>query len=561
MILEGVKRRLCFEELTSNDDDLIWMKTKFFSIPLCFLAVFAACGQSRTYYVSSAGNDNKSGRSPRSSWQTLERVNRDAFRAGDAILFKAGDVWSGQLHPQGSGAPGKPIRIDRYGKGARPVINFGEAAGAGVKLINQEWWEIRNLDVTSGAPPRPGCGRQGIVALAAVPGSHAGHVVISNCYLHDIWGQLGGDGDFTGYNSAAIFAGPAMGRASAGGGGADDVLVENNRIERVDRCGIIIWRGRDNIIVRGNLMENLGGDGIMVNGCRRGVMEHNIAKRTCMRSGDPDLVIVGRSYNPHTAAMWLQNCAETVMQFNEVYDTGRQKGNGDGNAYDFDFSCTNCLAQYNYSRNNHGFLLIMNRAVGNTARYNISENDQTHLIQMHGAIAEGNRVCNNVFYVDYGTIDIDYYMGSQEIGDQDKARLGANFRNNIFYATGQGRFRTVYTYGSALERKYLDAVKLPPLAPGTLFQHNWYFGPWLNGLPDDPEMRQGDPMFVAPGSGGVGLATLAGYKLRPESPCIRAGMPVEGNGQRDFYGNPLPKDAVSFGVFEQPDAGSANRKK
>lgn len=353
-----------------------------------------------------------------------------------------------------------------------------------------------------------------------------------------------------------------MGRGGATGGRADDVLLVNNRIERVDRCGIIIWRGHDNITVRGNLMENLGGDGIMVNGCWRGVVERNVVKRTCMRSGDPDLVIVGRPYNPHTAAIWLQNCAGTVMQFNEVYDTGRQKGNGDGNAFDFDFSCTNCLAQYNYSRNNHGFLLIMNRAVGNIARYNISENDQTHLIQMHGTIAEGNLLYNNVFYVDYGTIDIDYYMGmQQEISDPEKARLGANFRNNIFYATGQGRFRTVYTYGSALERKYLDAVKLPPPAPGTLFERNWYFGPWLNGLPDDPERREGDPMFLAPGSGGVGLATLAGYKLRPDSPCLHAGMPIQDNGQRDFYGNPLPNGPVSFGVFEEPDSGRAHRKR
>jgi hypothetical protein len=203
----------------------------------------------------------------------------------------------------------------------------------------------------------------------------------------------------------------------------------------------------------------------------------------------------------------------------------------------------------------------MNRAVANTARYNISENDQTHLIQTHGTLSERNLVCNNVFYVDYGTIDMDYYMGDQEVSDDVKSQLGANFRNNIFYATGQGRFRNVYTFGSALERKYLDSVKLPHPAPGTLFEHNWYFGPWQNGLPDDPEARQGDPMFVAPGTGGVGLATLAGYKLRPGSPCVDTGMPIAGNGGRDFFGNPLATGAVSYGVDEKPDATSATRPK
>jgi Right handed beta helix region len=491
------------------------MKRTLSFLTLIVLMVLTAHGQSRTYYVSTDGNDSNSGRSAGAAWQTLERVNGITFQPGDAILLKAGEVWKGQLRPAGSGAAGKPIRIDRYGKGAMPVINIGEATGKRIQ-----------------------------------------HLVIRNCYIHDLWGQLGGDGDFTGYNSAGIFVGPAMGRRGAGGGaGADDVLVENNRIERVDRCGIIIWRGRENIVVRSNVMENLGGDGIMVNGCIRGLLERNVAKRTCMRSGDPDLVIVGR-YNPHTAAMWLQNCTDTVMQFNEVYDTGRQKGNGDGNAYDFDFNCTNCIVQYNYSRNNHGFLLIMNRAIGNVARYNISENDQTHLIQTHGTLAEGNLVHNNVFYVDYGTIDIDYYMGNQEVPDSVKSQLGANYRNNIFYATGQGRFRTVYTYGSALERKYLDAVKLPSPSPGTLFQHNWYFGPWLNGLPDDPEKKVGDPMFLAPGSGGIGLATLTGYQLRPDSPCIRTGLPIEGNARNDFFGNPLKAGAASYGVFEAPVSGA-----
>jgi parallel beta-helix repeat protein len=537
------------------------VKTFLAGLAFSLATLFAAQAQAHTYYVSSIGNDDNTGRSKKSAWKTVVRVNRDAFQAGDSILFNAGGVWNGQLHPLGSGAPGKPIRIDRYGDGAMPVINFGEATGGGLKLTNQEWWVIQNIEVTSGAPPRPGAGRQGIVALADGPNGHTGHLVISNCYVHDIWGQLGGSGDFTGYNSSAIYAGPALGNRNAPRDGADDVLIVNNRIERVDRCGIILSRARDNIVVRGNQMENLGGDGIFVNGCRRGLLEHNIAKRTCMRSGDPDLVIVGRPYNPHTAAMWLQNCFETVMQFNEVYDTGRQKGNGDGNAYDFDFDCTNCLVQYNYSRNNHGFLLIMNRAVANTARYNISENDQTHLIQTHGTLSERNLVCNNVFYVDYGTIDMDYYMGDQEVSDDVKSQLGANFRNNIFYATGQGRFRNVYTFGSALERKYLDSVKLPHPAPGTLFEHNWYFGPWLNGLPDDPEARQGDPMFVAPGTGGVGLATLAGYKLRPGSPCVDTGMPIAGNGGRDFFGNPLATGAVSYGVDEKPDATSATRPK
>jgi Right handed beta helix region len=515
------------------------------------------------YYVSSAGDDSHSGQSQKSAWKTLDRVNRDAFQPGDAIFFRAGDAWNGQLHPSGSGAPGKPIRLDRFGKGPLPVINLGDISGAAVRLTNQEWWEIRNLEVTSGAPPEPGKGRQGIVALAEGRGGFARHIVIADCYIHDLWGQLGGDGNLTGYNSAAIFVGPAMGggggRGNAGGASADYILVQSNRIERVDRCGIIVLRAHTNIVVRGNFMENLGGDGIFVSGCQHGLIEGNIAMRTCMQTGDTNIALTNR-YNPHSAAMWLQNCNDTIMQFNEVYDTGRQKGNGDGEAYDFDFNCTNCICQYNYSRNNHGLLLIMNRAIRNIARYNISENDQSHLVEMHGTIAEGNVVNNNVFYIDYGLADITYYLGMSEIDDAAKALMGANFFNNIFYATGQGRFRTVYTYGSALDRHYMENVKLPSPAPGTLLHHNWYFGPWLNGLPVDPEKQTGDPLFLAPGTGGVGIATLGGYQLRPGSPCLGTGLPVADNGQRDFFGNPLKPGAASFGACEKPVSTAAHEK-
>jgi hypothetical protein len=177
---------------------------------------------------------------------------------------------------------------------------------------------------------------------------------------------------------------------------------------------------------------------------------------------------------------------------------------------------------------------------------------------MQGSIADRNLIYNNVFYVDYGTIDLDFYMGGREINDQAKSQLGAYLRNNIFYATGQGRFRTVYTYGSALERQYMDKVKLPHPAPGTLFHHNLYFGPWLNGLPDDPEKMEGDPMFVAPGTGGIGRETLTGYKLRPESPFINKGMLIAMNGNRDFFGNPLNDGAPDFGAFEQIGSGAVN---
>jgi len=412
------------------------------------------------------------------------------------------------------------------------------------------------MEVTSGERHELGIGRQGIVAIAR--GQSVEHIVIRNCYIHDIWGQLGGNGEFLNYNSSAILVQVQSERGMNNANTTlNDVLIERNRIERVDKCGIVVRGCRNNMVVRHNYMENLGGDGIFCGGSgsniiHQGLIEYNEVRRSCLRSGYLDLA-GGETWWPHTAAIWIQNAFETVMQFNEVYDTGRQPGNGDGFAYDFDFNCVRCVAQYNYSRNNAGFMLIMNRTFENVTRYNISQNDQTHLIQLHGDISERNIFYNNVFYIDYGTVDLDFFLG--DYGTGDKNRVGASFINNIFYAAGQSHFRTAYTTGFVLERKFDEETKVPTGTPESFFYNNCYFGPWKNGIPDDPQKIVADPMFVAPGTGGNGLSTLCGYMLRETSPAINAGMFIPMNGGRDFFGNPVNDGSPDIGAYEQIGSG------
>ena len=511
--------------------------------------------QSKTYFVSPDGNDRASGLSIKDAWKTIERVNQVVFQPGDKLHFKSGGVWNGQLRPQGSGEPGKPITMSGYGGIARPVINLGKAEGAAIKLENQSWWEIDGMEVTSGAPPELGIGRQGIVAVAQGENQHVEHIIIRNCYVHDLWGQLGGDNPEIGRSVAILVQTMNTGGSGSGVGGnlnatINDVLIEYNRIERVDKCGINVRGCRNNMVVRHNYMENLGGDGIICSGCYRGIIEYNVAKRTCLRTGYLDLV-GGESWWPHTAAIWIASAEETIMQFNEAYDTGRQPGNGDGFSYDFDYNCVRCIAQYNYSKNNAGFMLVMNRTFENVTRYNISQNDQTHLIQIHGDFTERNLFYNNVFYIDYGTVDIDFYGG----GD-NKTNKGASFINNIFYASGQSHFRTVYTAGDVLKRSFDEETKVPTGTPDAWFYNNIYFGPWKNGIPDDPKKIVADPLFVAPGSGtDEGLASVCGYILREGSPAINAGIFVPNNGGRDYFGNPVEDGKPDIGAFEQIGSG------
>lgn len=507
--------------------------------------------QSRSYYISPEGSDNNSGLSRNASWASIERVNRATFKPGDAIFFKKDGYWKGQLRPQGNGEQGKPITIGSYGKGSKPVINIGDSTGTGIQLINQSWWEIEGIEITSGAPPQLGVKRQGIVATVEGEGQHMEHIVIRGCYIHDIWGQVGGRA-----TSIAIQVGK-LGRRTPDCY-ANDILVENNRIERFDKVGIRIT-GDSSIVVRGNYMENLGGDGIIVGNAFKGLVEFNVADRTCLRSGDPDLEKGGETWWNPTAAIWLYGCTETVMQFNEVYNTGRQPFNGDGNAYDFDFNCKKCILQYNYSAYNlGGWLLIMERTSDNIARYNISQNDEIHLVEMRGPARDGNLIYNNLFYVDHGTLYIDYFGGKED--EKDSVEFVPNYRNNIFYATGQGRFRTINTNSKEFEKAkhnnrqfgiyWNNDLNIAYPAIG-LFERNCYYGTWKNGLPDDPQALVKDPMLIAPGTGGIGLSTLNVYKLRPESQCINAGVFIEMDSKRDFFGNPVNDGSPDIGAFEK----------
>ncbi|KPC69505.1 hypothetical protein ADL26_18200, partial [Thermoactinomyces vulgaris] len=112
------------------------------------------------------------------------------FGPGDRILLRSGESWTGQLWPKGSGASGSPITVDRYGTGVKPrIIGAGTVAEA-VRLFNQEYWEIRNLDVSNAAPPTstPGenLGDFRGIGVGGDNGQTLDHFVIDAVDVHDV---------------------------------------------------------------------------------------------------------------------------------------------------------------------------------------------------------------------------------------------------------------------------------------------------------------------------------------------------------------------------------------
>ncbi len=99
--------------------------TKLF-IAILFQLFFLS-GFSTVYYVSSSsGNDSNPGTSENTSWKSLEKVNSFTFKAGDQILFKRGDEWSGTIIAKSSGASGNPVVYGAWGTGEKPKIYGSE---------------------------------------------------------------------------------------------------------------------------------------------------------------------------------------------------------------------------------------------------------------------------------------------------------------------------------------------------------------------------------------------------------------------------------------------------
>ncbi len=460
-----------------------------------------------TFYIDSEkGDDQNSGTSPETAWGTLARVNAGAFSAGTRILLKAGTSYRGPLRLHGSGKPGQPIVVDRYGTGAKPKIAAVAADGAVVSLSNVEHWEVNNLELSGG--------RMGVFVYIKEFGV-AHHLHFRNLHIHDIPGGLGSDdGGFLLKREGVTTW-------------FDDLLIEGCLIKHVDRNGILHTdyptvsdeHHSQNVVIRGNRLEDIGGDGIFILGCDGAFIEHNVLRYAHQR--------VGRQPGHRACAgIWPQRCNNTVIQFNEVSHTAVGGVTvWDSEAFDDDAACRGTIFQYNYSHDNAGgFLLVCGGAKGTIVRYNISQNDAIATFSLEGDETEDISIYNNVFYVGSGmTVN----MTRNTYGSPHDVC----YFNNIFYADGT----ITYNFGSVKDM---------------VFANNVFYGDHRD-RPVDSHALTIAPLFLRPGGGQNGRSTADGYKLLPDSPCRGAGKIVPANGGRDFWGNSVPTN-------RQPAIGAHN---
>jgi len=495
------------------------------------------------YFDATNGNDNYAGTSPATAWQSLNKFNSITFQPLDKILFKAGCVWSGNLIVHGNGSGGEPIVIDAYGdisnENNKPRINAG-GVGTALDICNVNYWEINNLQLTNLGATRAAW-RKG-VSVSAYDYGTMRHIQLKNLYVHSVNGLIAkedGGGCGIGWS----------GNGQTTKSRLDDLLIEGCHVKTTDRDGIVggnkyigtttnawprsstDWFPNTHVLIRGNFLEDIGGDGIVPVGSDGAIVEYNLIDGGACRT-------YNNNPTQYAAGIWPWSADNTVIQYNEV--TG-MKGTNDGQGYDCDYNCANTLFQYNYSHNNEGGFMLTcysEDGIGNIdpiVRYNISQNDGAIIFHLGAS----TNIYNNIIYQGSGS---DVYL----IGNFANCSGPGYFKNNIFFSLGKFRF----DYNAMRDNSFNNNCWI---ANSWKKEILWYgSGIFSNGRPSGSNDITSNPLFVNGGSGGDGLDSLDGYKLQSNSPCINAGITISNNGGRDFWGNHLYNGNPDVGAYEKP---------
>lgn len=500
------------------------------TIALCLFAVAWIApvpAAPRSFHVDcDARGDEGSGETPAHAWKSLERANRAALAPGDRLLLRAGCAFSGTLAPQGSGEPGRPIVIDRYGTGALPRVD-GQGATAALLLKDQQHVEVGNLRLTNSAPS-PGL-RRGVLVLSEKPGTLS-HIYLRDLEVTQVSGQLGADMISKTTGGIGFEA-----RGKEATGRFDDILIERCRVEHVDNVGIYLWSEGSphprhpkwaelkftNVIVRDNRLDDIGKNAIVVRATQAPLIEGNVIARAAARL--------------HGNAIYVFGSKDARIQGNEVHHT-RYDGL-EGAAFDSDFNSEGTIIQYNYSHNNGGGLANICASPprgyndGTIIRYNVSRDETDRVIAFDGP-ATNTLIHNNTVFVSKGLspriVEFDVFGKSQ--GYADTVRIV----NNIFVNEGSGTY-------------------VPGGATNVSYEGNCFAGFHPPSEPEDPKKEIASPEFAAPATVGAGLASVTGYRLLDGSPCAASAISLSPRPERDLLGTPIP-EAADRGALQRPSA-------
>lgn len=498
-----------------------------------------------TYYVDdTGGNDGNPGTSSTNAWKTLTKVNSVTFAAGSRILFKRGGSWTGQLRPHGSGTSSSYDQIDAWGSGARPVINGNGVQTGSVYLYNQQYWEIRNLEITNFKSSEEGgktiaqweAANNSTYANVTLPaaGSNSNsaklgvnilehdfgvvhHVYLANLLVHGINSMVNEADTAVNYGGIAYqITGTATPTYF------DDVLVDSCNIHDVDKTGMYFqstwdtrtattntnWTPSRNIDIANNTFNNTAANALIVRVSVHAVIEHNLFDHCAIK-------LTGN-------AAFNFNTDSCKWQFNTARYTKANVGDKDAGGIDADYRTKYTVIQYNYLHNNDYGMLVTGGGgvfnIGTQVKYNIIEKDglQAHPTNGKFALKVAGASTNTLVF--NNTIDIGPSQSGTNVFLHSQCTVWPDettYYNNI--VDNAGTSTVMFSKGSSTSNT---------------FDYNNFYNNTASGIPTQTHNITGDAKLSNPGQ-----QDSTGYKLLTGSVDLLTGKLISGNGGKDYFGN------------------------
>jgi hypothetical protein len=358
------------------------------SVFACAVLFTVVSVNASTYYVDcAAGADTSSGTSPGQPWKTLPQVNRVQLEPGDSILFKRGTSCDGMLTPRGSGSPAQPISIGAYGSGRLPVIRGGTKPAA-IRLFNQQYWHIRNIEAVGGSP-------YGIFI-----GGSEGQLrdfQIKDVVVHDVSGEPKSKA-----TGLVVFAAAEQAEIK-------DVLIDGiTAYDTTEWAGIIVNGASPehrirNVIIRNSIVHHVYGDGIVMFYVEDGLIERSAAWLTGLQPEEQ----IG---TPN--AIWTWTCRRCTVRQTEGFFV--DSPGVDGGVYDIDFGNDDNIVEDNYGHDAMGYCTAVfaaekqvttnsiirgNLCIDNGRSPRLARRQGDLFVSTwDGGLLDGVRIENNTFY-------------------------------------------------------------------------------------------------------------------------------------------------------------------
>lgn len=444
--------------------------------------MFASVRKSVSYYVDSAnGNDRNNGKSESSPFKSLKKISSLKLKGGDRVLLKKGTSVKGVLELSFNGEKGNPVVIGAYGNGVKPRIIGKDDSEYAVRILNSNYVTLRDIEIINHGSTDLS-GRTGVKVENWNNGTSKG-ITLSNLTIRDVNGVLSKK---KGGGSGILIVNGGDEKISV----YDGLLIEYCHIKNCQRNAIIWkaysnrqnWHPNRNVVVRGNLIEGVPGDGIVPIGCDGALVEYNVM-RDC-----PATLVDGKK--EAAAGIWPWSCDNTIIRYNEVSD---HKAPWDGQGFDSDWNCRNTIIEYNYSHNNYGgIVLVCNNGavtktsvgnVGSIVRYNISIGDGVRPEPTRGkmfspGIHFGGPTKNTLIYRNIvhlnkkkGKMDRTMITLDNWSGYADSTRI----EENVFYSHDVSNFKTTKSTNN-------------------VFKGNYYIGKY-NNMPDDGNSHKDSDVY------------------------------------------------------------------